>query len=106
MENAENKAAQVSGRRRKTGIVQEELPWDSPLDRAYSVPALSVRNAIPLNRAQLPSEDALRVKSAEFWLRLGEVDEALRELRELHCVIDSWQHPGYTRAHGHALLRR
>ena len=59
---------------------QEELPWDSPLDRAYSVPALSVRRAIPLNGAQLPPEDALRVKSAEFWLKLGEVDEALRAL--------------------------
>jgi hypothetical protein len=62
---------------------QEELPWDSPLDRAYSVPALSVRNAIPLNDAQLPPEDALRVKSAEFWLTLGEVHEALRELDAL-----------------------
>jgi hypothetical protein len=52
---------------------QEELPWDSPLNAAYSVPALSVRHAIPLNEAQLPPEDALRVKSAEFWLKLGEL---------------------------------
>jgi len=59
---------------------QEELPWDSPLDKAYSVPALSVQSAIPWNGAQLPSEDGLRVRSAEFWLKLGEVDEALREL--------------------------
>ena len=59
---------------------QGELPWDSPLDKAYSVPVLSVRSAISLNGAQLPTEDALRVKAAEFWLKLGEVDEALREL--------------------------
>jgi hypothetical protein len=54
---------------------QDELPWHSPLDRAYSVPDLSVHRAIPLNGAQIPTEDALRVKSAEFWLKLGEVDE-------------------------------
>jgi hypothetical protein len=69
---------------------QEELPWDSPLDRAYSVPALSVHRAIALNGAQLPSEDALRVKSAEFWLKLGEVDEALRELDAL--PESTWNH--------------
>jgi hypothetical protein len=71
---------------------QEELPWDSPFE-AYSVPVLSAHRAIPLNRAQLPSEDALRVKSAEFWLKLGEVDEALRELGEPGVVLPKWRCP-------------
>ncbi len=30
-----------------------------------------------------PSNDALRIKAAEYWLKLGEADEALRELEKL-----------------------
>jgi hypothetical protein len=37
-------------------------------------------NSVNLSRVRLPSEEALRVKAAEFWLRLGEVNEALKEL--------------------------
>jgi hypothetical protein len=31
----------------------------------------------------LPLNEAIRVKAAEFWLKLGEADEALRELEHL-----------------------
>jgi len=31
----------------------------------------------------LPIHDALQIKAAEYWLRLGEADQALRELEAL-----------------------
>jgi hypothetical protein len=40
---------------------------------------------------QLPFEHALRVKSAEFWLKLGEPDQAMIELRRLSR--NSRRHP-------------
>ncbi len=45
------------------------------------MPDLRIQSAISSNGAQLPSEDALRVEPGEFWLKLGEADEALRKLR-------------------------
>ena len=68
--------------------------------------SLNSVNSVNLNRAHPQSEDALRVKAAELWLKLGEADEVLRELGKLHRVIDSGLRPGYTRAHGHALPGR
>lgn len=50
-----------------------------------------------LNGANLPLQDALRVKSAEFWLKLGETDEALRELEQLPSK--TWNHPWALRVH-------
>jgi len=46
--------------------------------------------ADPVVYAGLPLEDAVRVKSAELWLKLGEADEALRELERLPSR--SWDH--------------
>jgi hypothetical protein len=36
-----------------------------------------------LNRNQITLRDALRVQSAEFWLKLGQPAEALKELKTL-----------------------
>ena len=35
----------------------------------------------------LPINDALQIKTAEYWLKLGEADEALRELEALPSRI-------------------
>ena len=40
---------------------------------------------------QLSLSHSVRIKSAEFWLMLGEADEALRELEALFSK--SWNHP-------------
>jgi hypothetical protein len=45
--------------------------------------------AAPKGRLSLPH--AIRVKSAELWLILGEADEALRELEAL--PQSAWNHP-------------
>ena len=37
----------------------------------------------------LPINDALQLKAAEYWLKLGEADQALRELEALPST--SWQ---------------
>jgi hypothetical protein len=37
----------------------------------------------------LPIHDALQIQAAEYWLKLGEADEALRELEELQ---QTWNH--------------
>ena len=38
----------------------------------------------------LPIEDAIQVRSAEYWLELGEADQALKELEALPAT--SWNH--------------
>jgi len=40
---------------------------------------------------ELPMEDAMRVKTAELWLEVGQTDEALDELYRLSS--DAWKHP-------------
>ena len=39
----------------------------------------------------LPINDAIQIKAAEYWLKLGEADEALRELERL--PHNTWNHP-------------
>ena len=52
---------------------------------------------------RIPFRDALRVKSAELWLQLGQPTEALKEL---HAVsARARQHPWATRVLLHALQR-
>jgi hypothetical protein len=46
--------------------------------------------AIP-SKDRLPLSHALRVRSAEYWLRLGDADQALRELEAL--PKSAWNHP-------------
>jgi len=36
-----------------------------------------------VNAKPLPTQDSLQIKSAEYWLKLGEADQALRELEAL-----------------------
>jgi hypothetical protein len=45
----------------------------------------------PLVNGRFSLSHAIRVKSAEYWLRLGEADEALRELEAL--PKHAWNHP-------------
>ena len=42
-------------------------------------------------RPELPIDEALQIKAAELWLKLGEADQALRELENLPQEI--WNHP-------------
>jgi hypothetical protein len=48
----------------------------------------------------LSLDEALRVKAAEFWLELGEADEALRELEHLS---GAWNRPSAVKARVAAL---
>ena len=43
------------------------------------------------NPSLLPINDALQIKAAEYWLKLGEADEALRELEDL--PRKTWESP-------------
>ena len=42
-----------------------------------------------VGRAKLPISDALRIKGAEYWLKLGEADEAIRARMEI--TVGSWR---------------
>jgi hypothetical protein len=42
-------------------------------------------------RRQIPLKQALRVKAAEYWLKLGELEQALSELKSL--PQSTWNHP-------------
>jgi hypothetical protein len=44
---------------------------------------------VPQRRSNevLPIHDALQIKTAEYWLKLGEADQALRELENLSSNI-------------------
>jgi hypothetical protein len=53
-------------------------------DHQFTVP---IRQAPP---PSLPINDAIQIKAAEYWLKLGEADEALRELEKLRST---WNHP-------------
>jgi hypothetical protein len=43
------------------------------------------------NHSKLSMSHALRIKSANFWLELGEADQALQELKALPS--SAWSHP-------------
>ena len=45
---------------------------------------------ISAKRTTLPMQDSLQIKAAEYWLKLGEADQALRELEALPSRI--WNH--------------
>jgi hypothetical protein len=61
-----------------------QVPIQVPGDHQFTVP---IRQAPP---PSLPVKDAIRIKAAEYWLKLGEADEALRELESLGH--DTWDH--------------
>jgi len=49
---------------------------------------LPVKDVLPIEEA-LPVEHSLQIKAAEYWLKLGEADLALKELEKLPTRI--WQ---------------
>ncbi len=49
------------------------------------------------SQSQIGMEDAIRVKSAEFWLKLGQPDQALLEIKSLPEKPQS--HPSVKKAH-------
>jgi len=49
----------------------------------------------------LPMKDTLQVKAAEFWLKMGEADRALRELERLSKT--SWNQPFAVKVQASAL---
>lgn len=61
----------------------------------YQTPDLMVFVLGHLNmksaKTNLPLKDAVRVKSAELWLRMGEPLQATQELRKL--TRRAWNHP-------------
>ena len=68
---------------------QDELPLELPqfswvpCSSPRFGPGVSAGDVLGSDRANLPLEDAVLVGSAEFWLKLGQADEALRELERL-----------------------
>jgi thioredoxin-like negative regulator of GroEL len=44
----------------------------------------------------LPINDAVQIKAAEYWLKLGDADQALEELEAL--PHDAWNHPSAVKA--------
>ena len=44
----------------------------------------------------LPINDAVQIKAAEYWLKLGKADQALKQLEAL--PHDAWNHPWAAKA--------
>lgn len=44
---------------------------------------------LPHTNLPLPINDALQIKAAEYWLKLGEADQAIRELE--HLPQNTWR---------------
>jgi len=44
----------------------------------------------------LPVNEAVQIKAAEYWLKLGDADQALKELEAL--PQDAWNHPSAVKA--------
>jgi len=60
-----------------------------PGDYQFSLPIHQIPQAPP--DKPVPMNEALQIKAAEYWLRLGEADEALRELEKLPGK--TWESP-------------
>ena len=60
--------------------VSEDHHFTLPITQAQAPP-----NQVP------PINEAIRIRAAEYWLRLGEADETLRELENL--PHQTWVHP-------------
>ena len=56
----------------------QAAPTQVPEDR-YTVQV----HQVPQRPHLLPINEALQIKAAEYWLKLGEADQALRELEDL-----------------------
>ena len=54
-------------------------------------------STIPIPRSPIPLKHALKLKSAEFWLKLGQPDQALLEIKSLPEKLQN--HPSVIKAH-------
>ena len=61
----------------------QPAPIQAP-DHQFTLP---VHQAKPGPGNPLPIDDAIRIKAAEYWLKLGEADLALKELEALPTKI-------------------
>jgi hypothetical protein len=59
----------------------QTIPIHVPGDHQFALP-IHQAPPRPPNEA-LPINDALQIKAAEYWLKLGEADQALKELEAL-----------------------
>jgi len=55
------------------------------------------RTSCSLAKNPIALKHALKVKSAEFWLKLGQPDQALREIKSLPEEVQN--HPSVIKAH-------
>lgn len=76
---------------RQPCLVRSEAPSPRPRKLEETAPWLD----------QLPFHHALRVKAAEFWLKLGQPDQAIMELRRLSRT--SRNHPLALKLHLRAI---
>ena len=58
-------------------------------DHRFTLPIHQAKPRLP--NEVLPINDALQIKAAEYWLKLGEADQALRELE--HLPKNTWKNP-------------
>ena len=63
----------------------QAIPIQVPQDHQFTIPIHQVQQRPP--NEVLPTNDALQIKAAEYWLKLGEADQALRELEALPSKI-------------------
>jgi hypothetical protein len=63
----------------------QTIPIQVPGDYQFTLPIHQVPQPPPDN--PLPRNDALQIKAAEYWLKLGEADQALRELEALPSKV-------------------
>ena len=78
------------------GAALEFVAACQKLHQSINIPVESKTHQLTALHGQLPLSHALRVKSAEYWLTLGEADEAVRELEAL--PKRAWNHPSAVKA--------
>jgi hypothetical protein len=65
----------------KTNQLMQAIQIQVPENHQFAIP---IRQAKPRPPQELlPINEALQIKAAEYWLKLGEADQALRELEAL-----------------------
>jgi hypothetical protein len=72
----------------KINQFMQAIPIQVPDNHQFTLQVHPANRFIP--QMQLPINDAIQIKAAEYWLRLGEADEALRELEKLS---ETWNSP-------------
>ena len=65
----------------------QAIPIHVPEDHQFTIPIHQVQQRPP--NEVLPTIDAIQIKAAEYWLKFGEADQALRELEAL--ASRSWK---------------